>query len=354
MSDRILFSPVGSRDPFSGGDDGALVHIVRHYRPDVVVLYLSAEMANNEAKDQRYSRAAQSLNPKVSVRKIESAVPDIHRSDVLIPEFRSILTELSSKYPQAELLLNTTSGTPAMQAALIALNAFGLPPTQAIQVADPLYVSSENRCLPVTSAALGVLLQRENLRRLVENYEYEGARSLASAACIPESARLLVIGAAERRRLDLKGAQPRFQGSPFTVDPRKDLSEAVSALEVLRKKGTWLDFARSITPIVDDLVNKRLGVPRRDLPREFPSRFGMLDERTRKEWQPFLDFHQRVRNNAAHELVTLDDKRIKDQCGHSPTKLLSLLAEATRADLTLYDQINAEIVSQVDGAPLHL
>ena len=75
----------------------------------------------------------------------------------------------------------------------------------------------------------------------MENYEYEGARSLASAACIPESARLLVIGAASDAALTLRAHTATIPGSPFTVDPRKDPSEAVSALEVLLQEG---DLAR--------------------------------------------------------------------------------------------------------------
>lgn len=52
---KILFSPIGSTDPVSGMHDGALLHIIRTYKPDRVVLYLSKEICELEEKDGRYS-----------------------------------------------------------------------------------------------------------------------------------------------------------------------------------------------------------------------------------------------------------------------------------------------------------
>ena len=37
---KVLFSPIGNSDPWSNDRDGAMLHIVRHYKPDVVVLFL--------------------------------------------------------------------------------------------------------------------------------------------------------------------------------------------------------------------------------------------------------------------------------------------------------------------------
>ena len=56
MSKRILFSPVGGTDPISSTNmhDGSLLHICRYYRPDVVYLYMSGEILENEKKDDRY------------------------------------------------------------------------------------------------------------------------------------------------------------------------------------------------------------------------------------------------------------------------------------------------------------
>lgn len=49
----ILFSPIGTADPITALGDGPMLHIVRHYRPIVVVLFLSAEIAAFENADRR-------------------------------------------------------------------------------------------------------------------------------------------------------------------------------------------------------------------------------------------------------------------------------------------------------------
>ena len=52
---RILFSPIGSTDPISRQYDGAMLHIIRKYRPEKVYVYMSKEMCELEDKDHRYS-----------------------------------------------------------------------------------------------------------------------------------------------------------------------------------------------------------------------------------------------------------------------------------------------------------
>ncbi len=54
MSKKILFSPIGGTDPIKYLRDGSMLHICRHYKPDVVYLYLSHEMLEYHKKDNRY------------------------------------------------------------------------------------------------------------------------------------------------------------------------------------------------------------------------------------------------------------------------------------------------------------
>lgn len=46
---RILYTPVGDTDPIRGCYDGGMLHIVRHYNPDMAVLVLSKDMEQKEA-----------------------------------------------------------------------------------------------------------------------------------------------------------------------------------------------------------------------------------------------------------------------------------------------------------------
>ena len=52
---KILFSPIGTTDPVRNCRDGACLHILRHYHPDKVVLYFTAEMEKRERNTHMYT-----------------------------------------------------------------------------------------------------------------------------------------------------------------------------------------------------------------------------------------------------------------------------------------------------------
>ena len=56
MNRKILFSPVGGTDPMSekNDHDGAMLHIARHYKPDIVYMYMSKEILESQKRDDRY------------------------------------------------------------------------------------------------------------------------------------------------------------------------------------------------------------------------------------------------------------------------------------------------------------
>ena len=43
---KILYSAIGTTDPIRGCYDGAMLHIIRHYKPDMAVLFISKEMVD--------------------------------------------------------------------------------------------------------------------------------------------------------------------------------------------------------------------------------------------------------------------------------------------------------------------
>ena len=52
----VLFSPVGGTDPLSNDNyqDGAILHIMRNYHPNKIVLFMSKEIWKNHLEDNRY------------------------------------------------------------------------------------------------------------------------------------------------------------------------------------------------------------------------------------------------------------------------------------------------------------
>ena len=74
---RVLFSPVGTTDPVRNCRDGACLHILRHYQPDHVVLYYTAEMEEREKQTQMYTLGIEHVQPGCPVTEfvLESRMP---------------------------------------------------------------------------------------------------------------------------------------------------------------------------------------------------------------------------------------------------------------------------------------
>ena len=66
----VLFSPIGNHDPFGFGKnenevtEGPLLHIIRHYKPEAIILFLTKEMFGKEEKDNRYTTCIKKLFPE--------------------------------------------------------------------------------------------------------------------------------------------------------------------------------------------------------------------------------------------------------------------------------------------------
>ena len=120
---RILFSPVGMTDPIRFFKDGALLNISRHYKPDIIYLYMSKEIVKIHKQDNRYKYCLEQLGSligkKFDIRVIERPeLEDVQIFDCFISEFRNILDNIYNEYPDAEIILNVSSGTPAMKSSL--------------------------------------------------------------------------------------------------------------------------------------------------------------------------------------------------------------------------------------------
>jgi len=286
----VLFSPVGSADPVTGLGDGPMLHIIRHYRPDVITLLLSPTMAEYEVRDQRYTDAigrvadwvrAEGDEYEPTIRIVNSGTEEVHRHDLHIREFAQCVRELHAEFQEAQILLNISSGTPGMQHALVAIDAFGTPSTTAVQVPSPRGAINQrgdredpatydldlawelnpdnasdavNRCLEVASPHFGALLQRQNVKRLVMAYDYAAAARLAGDGALPGEAVGLIEGAVSRVALDHVSAAPRFRGTVFRYDPADRLKEYVQALEVLVAREQWAEFAVRCTPAITETL----------------------------------------------------------------------------------------------------
>ncbi len=296
----VLFSPVGTADPATSLGEGPMMHIVRHMKPDVVVLFLSPSMARHEQTDNRYTKAieyvahaAEFAQPSVEV--IFSEHEEVHRFDPYIAEFEKVLNKLVAEYPTEDMLVNVTSGTPAMQQALVALGSFGRLPLRMLQVSTPrkdvnkrydredpenydldlmLGISEieeekqgyKSRIIEVKSRNFFSRVQRENIASLVKHFEYGAAYELAMQTdLISNETKEMILAAAERLNLNGQRSAHVFGGTTLAWKADDQLSEYLFGMEVRLLQGHWADFLRAMTPaftkIMQDVLHQS-GLPK--------------------------------------------------------------------------------------------
>lgn len=287
---KLLFSPVGGTDPISNFRDGALLHICRVYQPDIVYLYLSKEMCEAQEKDDRYRfclrKLGEKLNHTFQIITIEKPeLEDVQIFDAFILEYKELLKELQKQYPDCEILLNVSSGTPAMKSALQILAATGETKMQPIQVSTPQKGINprledrenynvdtywelnednedgfENRCMESQNFYLVDEIRKETIIKQIRAYDYVAALTIAEEMTEPLSDEILAMLRAASCRLKLnihgidQGLKPYgIQFLPIRDDSVRGIFEYVLNLEIKVKKEEYADFIRAITPVVLEL-----------------------------------------------------------------------------------------------------
>ena len=288
----ILFSPIGNSDAMSLLGDGPMLHIVRHRNPGKIVLFLSPKMAQNERADKRYTKAIQLLSERLGrdvpeIELIESDYEEVYRFDYYIEKFENVLKRLIEEPGDAPILVNASSGTPAMEQAVVALGAFGHLDLELLQVKTPREDTNKrhdrmdseeydteflwdnnkdndnqterNRIIEVESPNFRDRLLRENVIELIKRYDYEAAESLAGKMRSIDSGTLEMIRAASSR-LNLSFQHPSqvFGGTELRVVNDDSLLEYLYVMEVRLAQGHYADFIRSMTPALFEIMNTEL------------------------------------------------------------------------------------------------
>lgn len=287
---KLLFSPVGGTDPISNFRDGALLHICRVYQPDIVYLYLSKEMCEFQEKDDRYQFCLRKLGEKLDhtfeIRTIERPeLKDVQIFDAFILEYRELLKKIQEQHPDCEILLNVSSGTPAMKSALQILAATGETKMQPIQVSTPQKKINphsedrenydvdtywelnednedgfENRCMESQNFYLVDEIRKETIIKQIRAYDYVAALTIAEEMTEPLSDKILAMlrAASCRLKLNIHGIDQELkpygiQFLPIRDDSVRGIFEYVLNLEIKVKKEEYADFVRAITPVVLEL-----------------------------------------------------------------------------------------------------
>lgn len=281
----ILFSPVGGTDPISFERDGGLLHICRRYHPQHVVLYLSKEMAEHQAQDDRYRASLRLLAEEEGfameiLTEERPELANVHIFDTFYQDFEGILRAMHRRWPKHRLLVNLSSGTPAMKSALAVLATLLEFPVAGVQVSSPnqkhngrredpnefdleLYWDCNldrkkdqyvDRCRELKSENLRAKLQRQALEAHLEAGDYRAALEVGRQMgdLLPATAGQLLEAACLRERQDWRRITPlelREKLIPKAPgDEERDIFEYLLGLRIRQRRGALVDFLRGLTP----------------------------------------------------------------------------------------------------------
>lgn len=283
--ESVLFSPIGRTDPLRADADGPFLHILRHYKPRKAVLYLTQETFALHRKDNRYLEMARRVSPDTEYEVIgDETLCDAHRFEIFDRPFRDAIEALHRDFPTCEVLVNITSGTPQMEAALYLLKAILPFSIRAIQVATPAKSSNEsehlsktdaldfdalyhslrdnapdaaNRCVVVECENAQAAILKKNILALIRSYDYTAALMLAEGAPELFGGEFLESLTAAKLRLALETKKAARTLSGCFEEARDGLREGyeyILMLDTLVARECYGDYARAISPALVALL----------------------------------------------------------------------------------------------------
>lgn len=288
--EQILFSCLGSSDPVRGLHDGAMLHIARHYRPAKIQWYITKEMRLADERDHRYSLSMAYLtqqcpgyDPEI-LPPIYDETEDASDFDGFYESFSKALRDLSRSEPEAEILLNLSSGTPQMKMtlALLAQNLqYRIRVVQVknferrsgsadrttsrsyelemeLELNEDAQPGAENRCSEPKLLGLQREKQRAQVAELLNRYDY----SALLAMNLPEPVLPLIRHLALRADYDLREAIaagkscsgwelfPALNKKEPSYREYQKLSEYLLTLKLMEKTQRYTDLVIRLNPFV--------------------------------------------------------------------------------------------------------
>lgn len=342
----ILLSAFGTSDPIRDLRDGPLLHILRHYRPDKVMILLSKEIDEYCQKDDRLGKIQEHMKKNWNYEPVIIPVCIATKNPHIISEvagpIHHTLKNFVESYPDEEVLINLSSGTPMMKTVLSmeSLN----PNYKGIQVSNPekragrdqtrsnhkgydidteialnlddeeqedlLVVPAElDRCSESELAYIKLREQMENIKGLLHNYDYA---SLAQLSELPTHIIDLAKHLNERKNLNISLARTEAKKLelPYSLYPEnkntllsnKQLQEArividyYMSLMLLKRTAQYSDFLLRLNPLIvniqEALIRQLLTDNKEDIIKTRGNRSGefLLREDIKRFDKELLDF----------------------------------------------------------------
>ncbi len=286
---KILFSFVGMTDPISNCRDGAILHIVRHNHIDKAYLYYSKDAIDRDPNNI-IDEALKELNPKIEVIRIER--PDLtepNKEGIIDDDIEKTLKDIIDKYPESEVILNITSGTPQMIASLELISVHIHHPfiymkvnknikesthkddnkemfkvTTGKEVLEYSYdgeIDSPNRCEVSKLPNLIRFSTISIFNTMLDSYNYLGAKIIVEKYH-PNIFGKQIKALVEKLYLksilndnEAKKIKTDFDFFPVKKAELSNIYEYILYLSIREDLGLTTDFARAISPIFVELTD---------------------------------------------------------------------------------------------------
>ena len=249
---KILISAVGDTDPIRNFHDGPLLHIVRVYRPEKIVLVHSERSLTKHDKLVKALKSIKDYSPEII--QDGGVLPDAQVA--IFDEMYDTVSSIVKKYiSDDEIILNISSATPQIISAMFAVNRISDFNVTAVQVVTPQHKSNEglrhdnqedidtlietnldnqsdyeNRTLEDTGSKFSQDLTKRNLKALIDNYDYQGALELLRALKLPKKQESFSNIKELRKKLTEISDTIKIQGMPDKIVKAKLSNQAKSAL----------------------------------------------------------------------------------------------------------------------------
>lgn len=381
---RILISAVGDTDPIRNFHDGALVHIARKYRPDKIIIIFSERTIGKKENIEKVLHAIDpEYVPEIVIHKPIILNADIYVFDTMYDQFESIIQQYYTK--DDELLLNLSSATPQVKAALFIINRLSEINVKAIQVPTPVNDSNENvphdnvedidilidtnednvedfvdRTLEDESEKFLHALMKKTIRDFIKKYDYKASLELANQ--LPD-----FPGLKDCRKklqdivdsLDRQAVPQLLQKKKWSEEQKKVLN-AYLTIDLQKERGNFsegLIRIKNLTEFIleDYIENRYPGFLDNYVNESEKYYLGIWDYRKilkeKNEWNQYKKIKSVIsmnstRNTVAHKLDPLDSEELK-QLGPVLKTLKGLIKEQyqlTEKDFNFYKDVNKELL----------
>ena len=381
---KVLISAVGDTDPIRNFHDGALVHIARKYRPDKIIIVFSERTISKKDDIEKVIRSIDSeYLPEIVYHEPIILNNEVHIFDTMYDQFESIIQQYYTK--DDELLLNLSSATPQVKAALFIINRLSEINVKAIQVPTPVNDSNENvphdnvedidilidtnednvedfvdRTLEDESEKFLHALMKKTLRDFIKKYDYKASLEIANQ--LPDFPGLKDC----RKRLqdivdslDRQDVPQILQKKKWSEEQKKVLN-AYLTIDLQKERGNYsegLIRIKNLTEfILEDYIENRypglLVTYTNDLEKKyfgFWDYYNILKDKNEKDLSEKIEKVKSInstRNIVAHKLDSIKAEDLK-QLGPVLKTLKGLVKEQyqfTEKDFDFYKDLNKELL----------